>query len=154
MRLHTTSVLFIAALAVQGGVVPRNVPDYIWDVTQYQAGLSHGNPASPVTSWYAFTVSGVDHGSPGSTDYIPAFGARCTGSGAGIPLSSDYSECALDTEISEAGASVSARVVPDADSSMAHIAISYTFSNGYVEYKMISVPRRWERLENKDVDVN
>ncbi|GAW18629.1 hypothetical protein ANO14919_081080 [Xylariales sp. No.14919] len=129
MHFNTLSLLFTAASATHGGIVPKNVSDYIWDVTQYQAGLSHGNPADPTTSWYTFTVSGALYGAIESEPYIPAFGARCTGSGAGYPLSSDYSGCAIDSDVSEAGASVSARIVPDPDGTQAHIAISYVFSN-------------------------
>ncbi|KAI0459561.1 hypothetical protein F5B21DRAFT_499249 [Xylaria acuta] len=129
MHFNAASLILFAASATRGGVVPKDVSDYIWDVTQWQAGLSHGNPASPVTSWYAFTVSGSGYGTAGSESYIPAFGARCTGSGAGSPLSSEYSECVVDSEVTEAGSSVSARIVPDADFSQAHIAINHVFSN-------------------------
>ncbi|KAI8946175.1 hypothetical protein F4801DRAFT_78786 [Xylaria longipes] len=129
MHFTAALLLLIAASAARGLVVPEDGGDYIWDVTQWQAGLSHGNPAEPTTSWYAFNVSGSGYGTLGSESYIPAFGARCTGSGAGSPLSSEYSECAIDPEITEAGNSVSARIVPDADFSQAHIAINYVFSN-------------------------
>ncbi|KAI0537685.1 hypothetical protein GGR58DRAFT_470885 [Xylaria digitata] len=129
MHFNTLSLLFIAASAAYGGVVPKDDSDYVWDVTQWQAGLSHGGPADPTTSWYAFNIAGARYGTIESESSIPAFGARCTGSGAGLPLSSDYSECAIDPEISEAGTSVSARIVPDPDFSQAHIAISYVFSN-------------------------
>ncbi|KAI0469419.1 hypothetical protein F4859DRAFT_130682 [Xylaria cf. heliscus] len=129
MHSNLATLFLFAASAVRGAVVPKDVSDYIWDVTQWQAGLSHGNPADPTTSWYAFTVSGSGYGTPGSESYIPAFGARCTGSGAGSPLSSEYSECAIDAQVTEAGSSVSARIVPDTDFTQAHIAISYVFSN-------------------------
>ncbi|KAI0908198.1 hypothetical protein F4823DRAFT_600094 [Ustulina deusta] len=129
MHFNTVSLLVIAASAVQGGVVPEDIGDYVWDVTGWQAGLSHGNPADPTTSWYTFTVSGSAYGSPESESYIPAFGALCSGSGAGFPLSSDYSECAADAETNESGASVSARIVPAVDNTQAHIAINYVFAN-------------------------
>ncbi|KAI1113807.1 hypothetical protein F5Y14DRAFT_451617 [Nemania sp. NC0429] len=128
MHFGRLSPLLVAASAVLGSVMPRAAGDYIWDVTQWQAGLSHGNPADPTTSWYAFSVSGARYESPEPGSYIPAFGARCTGSGAGFPLSSDYTECALDSAISEAGSAVAARIVPDADGTQAHIAISFVFS--------------------------
>ncbi|KAI1192228.1 hypothetical protein F5B17DRAFT_4420 [Nemania serpens] len=128
MRFNRFLPFPIAASAILGSVVPEAAGHYIWDVTQWQAGLSHGNPADPTTSWYAFTVSGPSYESPESGYSIPAFGARCTGSGAGFPLSSEYSECAMDAETSEDGSSVSTRIVPGADNSQAHIAISYVFS--------------------------
>ncbi|KAI1825894.1 hypothetical protein F4861DRAFT_141776 [Xylaria intraflava] len=129
MRFNTISVLLSSASAALGGVIPRADDDYIWNVTQWQAGLSHGNPASPTTSWYAFTVSGLAYDSSYSDIYVPPFGARCTGSGAGFPLSSEYSPCAIDSAVSEAGSAVSARIVPDEQSSQAHIAISYSFAD-------------------------
>ncbi|KAI0406226.1 hypothetical protein F4802DRAFT_122043 [Xylaria palmicola] len=98
MRFNASSLLFVAASAAHGGVVPKDVGAYTWDVTQWQAGLSHGNPATPTTSWYAFNFSSPEYGSPEAELYIPAFGARCTGSGAGIPLSSEYSQCATNSE--------------------------------------------------------
>ncbi|KAI1422283.1 hypothetical protein F5Y12DRAFT_625322 [Xylaria sp. FL1777] len=137
MRFNTVSLLLIAASAAHGGVVIKDVSDYILDVTQWQAGLSHGNPAEPTTSWYTFTVSGSVYGSLASDSYIPAFGAVCSGSGAGFPLSSDYSECAIDSETSESDSSVSARIVPGADNTQAHIAISYVFLS--VNYTAIAV---------------
>ncbi|KAJ2978722.1 hypothetical protein NUW58_g7406 [Xylaria curta] len=129
MRVSTSSLLLVAASAAQGVVIPKDVSEYIWDITQYKAGLYHGNPALPITSWYAFTVSGPRYESLESGSYIPAFGASCTGDGAGFPLSSDYSECTIDPEASEAGGSVLARIVPVEGSSQAHIAINYIFSN-------------------------
>ncbi|TRX96922.1 hypothetical protein FHL15_002228 [Xylaria flabelliformis] len=129
MQFRADTLVLFAASAARGGAVLKDASNYIWDVTQWQAGLSHGNPADPTTSWYAFTVSGSGYENSGSASYIPAFGARCTGSGAGFPLSSEYSECAIDAQITEAGSSVSARIVPDADTSQAHIAISHVFSN-------------------------
>ncbi|KAI1127173.1 hypothetical protein F5Y10DRAFT_243312 [Nemania abortiva] len=129
MRLNLASLLPITTLGAQGRGVPREASDYVWDVTQWQAGLSHGNPADPTTSWYVFTVSGARYESPELGYYIPGFGAHCTGFGAGFPLSSDYSDCPLDSEAGEDVSSVSARIVPDADTSQAHIAISYVFSN-------------------------
>ncbi|KAI1734398.1 hypothetical protein F4680DRAFT_454033 [Xylaria scruposa] len=129
MYFHANTLLLFAASTVRGSAVPKDGSNYMWDITQWQAGLSHGNPADPTTSWYAFTVSGSDYETPGSESYIPAFGARCTGSGAGSPLSSEYSECAMDAQVTEAGSAVSARIVPNADFSQAHIAISYVFSN-------------------------
>ncbi|KAH8156999.1 hypothetical protein CIB48_g11247 [Xylaria polymorpha] len=143
MHFNATTLLLFAASAAKGAVVPKDVSDYIWDVTQWQAGLSHGNPASPTTSWYAFTVSGSGDGTPGSESYIPAFGARCTGSGAGTPLSSEYSECVIDAEVTEAGGSVSARIVPDADFPHAHISISHVFSNA-------DEPRNWTAIAVTD----
>ncbi|KAI0431648.1 hypothetical protein F5Y09DRAFT_304280 [Xylaria sp. FL1042] len=131
MRCNTASLLLITASAARGGVVPKDVEDYIWNVTQWQAGLSHGNPAEPTTSWYTFTISGSVYGSLASESYIPAFGASCSGFGAGFPLSSNYSECTIDSEISEADTSVSARIVPGVDNVQAHIAISYVFSNAH-----------------------
>ncbi|KAI3317440.1 hypothetical protein HD806DRAFT_541221 [Xylariaceae sp. AK1471] len=130
MRFSTIPLLLIATSPVQGSAL---INDYYWNLTQWQAGLSHGNPATPITSWYAFTVSGPPYGSPDSEPYIPAFGARCTGSASGIPLSSNYSECVVDSAVTESGTSVSARVVPDTDSTRAHIAISYQLSNVYVK---------------------
>ncbi|KAI1172707.1 hypothetical protein F4777DRAFT_581663 [Nemania sp. FL0916] len=131
MRFITGLQLAIAALAAQGTAISsRDDGDYIWDITQWQAGLSHGNPAAPVTSWYLFSVSGSSYGSSASGSSIPAFGASCSGDGAGTPLSSEYSECTVDATISEADASVAARIVPDTDSSQAHIAISYVFTDG------------------------
>ncbi|KAI1201407.1 hypothetical protein F5X97DRAFT_320484 [Nemania serpens] len=127
MRFNKFSPFLVAASAVLGSVVPRAAGDYLWDVTQWQAGLSHGNPADPTTT---FTVSGPSYEPPEPGYYVPEFGARCTGSGAGFPLSSDYTACAIDSEIGAAGSSVSARIVPDADNSQAHIAISYMFSTG------------------------
>ncbi|KAI0970546.1 hypothetical protein F4678DRAFT_112733 [Xylaria arbuscula] len=129
MHFSTSSLLLYAASVASGGVIPRDVDDYVWNVTQWQAGLSHGNPAEPTTSWYTFTVSGSVYGSIASGPYIPAFEAACSGSGAGIPLSSNYSQCSLNSESSEAGATVSARIVPSEDSTQAHIAISYVFAS-------------------------
>ncbi|KAI1168225.1 hypothetical protein F5B18DRAFT_270389 [Nemania serpens] len=142
------SPFLTVASAVLGSVVPKAAGDYIWDVTQWQAGLSHGNPADPTTSWYAFTVSGSSYESSESGSYIPAFGARCTGSGAGFPLSSDYSECVPDSEISEAGSAVSARIVPDADGTRAHIAISFVFSSTADEIRNLTATAvtDWARL--------
>ncbi|KAI0520802.1 hypothetical protein F5B22DRAFT_598406 [Xylaria bambusicola] len=128
MHFETASLFLITASAVQGVVFAKDVGDYIWNITQYQAGLSHGNPADPTTSWYRFTVSGSIHGSIGSESYIPAFEALCTGSGAGFPLSSDYSDCAMDSTPDESALSVSARIVPYVDNTQAHIAINYVFS--------------------------
>lgn len=55
MHFNTLSLLVVAASAAQGGVVPEDIGDYVWDVTGWQAGLSHGNPADPTTSWYSKT---------------------------------------------------------------------------------------------------
>ena len=165
MYFNTASLFLIVASAIQGVVASGDVGDYTWDVTQYQAGLSHGNPADPTTSWYSkllslstrfscsvvtllkrrfsdgyllstyvigFTVCSAVFGSLESETYIPAFGALCTGFGAGFPLSSGYSDCAMDLTTSESGASVSARIVPYVDNTQAHIAINYVFSTAYV----------------------
>ncbi|KAI1272558.1 hypothetical protein F5Y07DRAFT_403271 [Xylaria sp. FL0933] len=129
MRFDPVPLLLLAASAAKGNVVPKDDGDYVWNITQWQAGLSHGNPAEPTTSWYSFTVSGSVYGSLASGSYIPAFGATCNGFGAGFPLSSNYSECAINSEVSETGAFVSARIVPGVDNVQAHIAISYVFSN-------------------------
>ncbi|KAI0871550.1 hypothetical protein GGS24DRAFT_471226 [Hypoxylon argillaceum] len=147
MRINAALSLLAITLGIHGRAVPRDLGDYIWDVTQWQAGLSHGNPADPTTSWYVFTISGIGYETPEPGYYIPAFGASCSGSGAGIPLSSDYSNCALDPEISEAGSSVSARIVPGADGSQAHIAISYVFSNADQTRNLTAIAvTDWARL--------
>ncbi|KAI0100855.1 hypothetical protein GGR51DRAFT_340966 [Nemania sp. FL0031] len=147
MRFNTAAILLIAASGAQGRAVSGRISDYTWDVTQWQAGLSHGNPADPTTSWYVFTVSGAGYESPELGYYIPEFGARCTGSGAGFPLASDYSDCPLDSNTGEAGNSVSARIVPDAHSSQAHIAISYVFSNaGEIKNLTAAAVTDWARL--------
>ncbi|KAI1341200.1 hypothetical protein F5Y15DRAFT_422462 [Xylariaceae sp. FL0016] len=118
----------MASVTTSGAVFPPS--GYSWNVTQYQAGLSHGNPAAPKTSWYSFTIDGPAAGDPQTSPYIPAFGASCTGSGAGQPLSSEYIECALAAVSNGTGdiRSVAARVVPDEDATQAHISIRYLFS--------------------------
>ncbi|KAJ8126881.1 hypothetical protein O1611_g6756 [Lasiodiplodia mahajangana] len=151
MRPGAASLLLVAASGAQGRAVSRETGDYVWDVTQWQAGLSHGNPADPTTSCSVlvanFTVSGTGYESSALDYYIPEFGAHCTGSGAGSPLASDYSSCALGLEIGEAGGSVSARIVPDADFSQAHIAISYVFSSaGKIRNLTAIAVTDWARL--------
>ncbi|KAK5624923.1 hypothetical protein RRF57_000639 [Xylaria bambusicola] len=147
MHFEKTSLFLIAASTVLAVVVSKNVGDYIWDITQYQAGLSHGNPADPTTSWYRFTVSGSIYGSIESESYIPAFEALCTGSGAEFPLSSDYSNCAMDSTPGELAVSVSARIVPYVDNTQAHIAINYVFTtaDGARNYTATAVTD-WARL--------
>ncbi|KAJ3578005.1 hypothetical protein NPX13_g2558 [Xylaria arbuscula] len=145
MHFNKTSYFLAVVLAAQG-VVSGDVGDYIWDITQYQAGLSHGNPADPTTSWYRFTVSGAVFGSLESETSVPAFGALCTGSGAGFLLSLEYSDCAMDATTGESDASVSARIVPY-DNTQAHIAINYVFSaaDGARNYTAVAVTD-WARL--------
>ncbi|KAI0205859.1 hypothetical protein F4808DRAFT_455362 [Astrocystis sublimbata] len=147
MHLIPTGFLLIAASAVRGGVIQKAVHSadavYNWDVTQWQAGLSHGNPAAPITSWYTFTVSGSGIGIPGSDNYVPAFSARCEGDGAGRPLASEYKECATDPNITEAGSSVSARIVPQEAFAQAHIAINLVFSTA-------GGPKNWTAIAVTD----
>ncbi|KAI2625209.1 hypothetical protein GGS21DRAFT_312878 [Xylaria nigripes] len=129
MRFNSLSILLSAASAAWAGVIPRDDSGYTWSVTQWQAGLSQGNPVTPTTSFYTFTISGPASGLPGSATYIPPFGAHCTGSGAGFPLSSAFSECAMNSTV-PAGSTVSARIVPN-NGTQAHIAINYAFQTAH-----------------------
>ncbi|KAI1380270.1 hypothetical protein F4677DRAFT_406304 [Hypoxylon crocopeplum] len=129
ISMHFITILSIATTSA-AAVIPKDVlssipDDYIWQVTKWQAGMSHGNPASPVTSWYNFNVSGVGYGE-GST-FIPPFAVHCEGFADGRPLNSNYASCSSEIAPSTTDASVSARVLPDAGT-QAHIAISYLFN--------------------------
>jgi hypothetical protein len=53
MYFSTIPLILFGLLVAEGGALPRDVGDYYWNLTQWQAGLSHGNPASPTTSWYS-----------------------------------------------------------------------------------------------------
>ncbi|KAI1431870.1 hypothetical protein GGR50DRAFT_677330 [Xylaria sp. CBS 124048] len=150
--LSSFFLLLSAASSTLAGVLPT-VPEtplaharYAWDITQYQAGLSHGNPATPITSWYTFTITGPPSGHPSSpSTYIPPFTASCTGIGSGFPLASVYVPCILSSSSSANSSTtttttittnstiiaVLARVVPplDINNAQAHIGISYIFQS-------------------------
>ncbi|KAI1805358.1 hypothetical protein F4811DRAFT_516148 [Daldinia bambusicola] len=118
------------ATTVTAAIIPRDnaetlSADYIWDILKWQAGESHGAPTAPITGWYDFNVSAPEYGD-GPTR-VPAFFAHCAGSAAGNPLSSEYSDCDLETGDEAAGAAVSARVLPVPGYAQAHIAVSYLF---------------------------
>ncbi|RYP53135.1 hypothetical protein DL768_001809 [Monosporascus sp. mg162] len=124
MHLSRTSIFVAAAAAVSGttaqfsGELP-NPEEYSWDLINWQAGLSHGNPALPSTSFYVFGVRGPEFAG------IAAFSAHCQGHGqTGIPYTSNYTDCA-----SETGSSVAARIIEaPAGEIRAHLAISYFFT--------------------------
>ncbi|OTB09633.1 hypothetical protein M426DRAFT_256748 [Hypoxylon sp. CI-4A] len=119
--------LLTLAAATTAATIPRDalVPsaEYIWQVTSWQAGLSHGNPEAPITAWYAFSISAAEFGD--NSSHIPAFAARCTGDADGRPLSSNLSSCSFETTGSASESIVSARVLPNDEFSQAHIAVYY-----------------------------
>ncbi|KAI2618613.1 hypothetical protein GGS26DRAFT_382185 [Hypomontagnella submonticulosa] len=122
-------MLAAAIFALAGSIIPGATSSpppegYNWNVVNWQAGQSHGNPADPTTGWYMFNVSGPEYGE-GKT-HIPSFAAHCEGFADGIPLSSNFSSCTLDRSVGTPGTSVLARVIPDPEI-RAHIAITYLF---------------------------
>ncbi|KAI1141641.1 hypothetical protein F5Y05DRAFT_410198 [Hypoxylon sp. FL0543] len=96
--------------------------EYSWQITAWQAGQSHGNPAEPTTGWYNFFVSG-DEVDEESTS-IPKFSVQCQGYADGWPLRSNLTACGSQTALTDA--SVAARVLPS--DTQAHIAVYYIFS--------------------------
>lgn len=64
------NLLLGSAAVTTAASVPRNTPrlaatdEYIWQIAKWQAGESHGNPATPITGWYGtqsrFLSSHVD----------------------------------------------------------------------------------------------
>ncbi|KAK9777415.1 hypothetical protein SCAR479_05808 [Seiridium cardinale] len=94
---------------------------YTWNVTNWQAGESHGNPAAPLTGWYSFNVSGLE-ATVGDTA-IPRFSAHCQGYADGLPLTSEFAACTPSEGPSDC--SVISRVYEAGDSVQCHMAISY-----------------------------
>ncbi|PSE76577.1 hypothetical protein C7G91_18800 [Acinetobacter nosocomialis] len=98
---------------------PVKEEDYVWEVTNWQAGLSHGNPNDPTTGWYSFNVSAT--AIMFDERYVPGFDEHCAGSAMGSPLESDFVMCGYT-----GGGLIAARVFPSTDSTEAHVAIEYT----------------------------
>ncbi|KAI4871018.1 hypothetical protein F4820DRAFT_401141 [Hypoxylon rubiginosum] len=126
------NLLLGSAAVTTAASVPRNTPrlaatdEYIWQIAKWQAGESHGNPATPITGWYDFNVSAAEYGQGAAR--IPPFAAHCEGVADGRPLASEYAGCTLTAADGTSSASVSARVLPEQDV-QAHIAISYVFDS-------------------------
>ncbi|XXG95986.1 hypothetical protein Hte_002263 [Hypoxylon texense] len=126
------NLLFGVTAVTAAASVPKDTTylaadEYIWQITKWQAGESHGNPAAPITGWYDFNVSAAEHGEGAAR--IPPFAAHCEGVADGTPLASGYAGCTLTAADESSDASVSARVLPEQDSVQAHIAISYLFNS-------------------------
>ncbi|KAI1857068.1 hypothetical protein JX265_011269 [Neoarthrinium moseri] len=116
-----TSGAVISARDTAVDVLPST---YSWDVINWQAGLSHGNPNAPQTGWYVFNVSSPETTVDGST--VPAFSAQCRGFAENFPVESPFADCTLSA--GEAGSSVLARVYPTGDNTQCHMAVSYLTS--------------------------
>ncbi|KAF3013505.1 hypothetical protein E8E14_006973 [Neopestalotiopsis sp. 37M] len=99
---------------------PPAVPgdQYAWYATNWQTGLSHGNPTAPVSGWYNFNLS-----APAvvfTLPYYPGFDCHCNGTATGSPLESKWEHCNCWK-----GFDVRARIWPSNDSTEAHVAIWY-----------------------------
>ncbi|KAI2472828.1 hypothetical protein F4781DRAFT_443891 [Annulohypoxylon bovei var. microspora] len=122
---------FVLAAITTAATIPRNTlypssEDYIWQVTQWQAGESHGAPTTPITGWYSFNVSGIGFGEGSAR--VPPFSAHCEGHADGKPLSSNISSCTLEAAAGTSETSVLSQVLPVMANSQAHISVNYLFS--------------------------
>ncbi|KAI1454426.1 hypothetical protein F4805DRAFT_460753 [Annulohypoxylon moriforme] len=125
--------MFIAFLVLAATTIATAMPrkpqllpeDYIWQITQWQAGESHGAPTAPITGWYSFNVSGERFGEGSAR--IPPFAAHCEGYADGRPLRSNATSCTLESATGPSDVFVSSQVLPVETYAQAHISVNYSF---------------------------
>lgn len=137
--------LTISLLAATG--LASAIPSYQWSVTEWQAGLTHSNPALPRNGSYRFDLSAPEYQGEGgqATFSIPGFAAHCEGRALGVPadrLSSDWADCSM-TEGGEEGL-VAARVYPVDGELLCHVAMSFSYELGGQRWNITTnVTREW-----------
>ncbi|KAI0169321.1 hypothetical protein GGR52DRAFT_574543 [Hypoxylon sp. FL1284] len=122
--------LLLALAATAAASVPKGQRRiYYWFITEWQAGMSHGNPMAPATAYYDFKLSAKLH--TFRDLYVPPFAAHCVGAAASDPPSSEFRACELTESDDSYDMSVMARVLPEPDG-RAHVAVdySYTYNDG------------------------